>query len=610
MYQVSDDYKTKMLDQVQTHRLTGTINGISFTGDDVIGVSYKNQCSDKKVNIGSVYIGVLKLTFLRDFLNRGSYDKKVITISDGMYLGLDENDDPVWEDIPVGTFYIADAVWTSEDMIQVTAYDCLSLMDKTLAIDVSTGTVYSFCKYIETQTGATFGMTSEECAALPNGTEVLGIYEENDLQTYRDLLSALAQMVGGFAYADKSGTWKLKTFGDTSEIAIPKNRRMSGAKYSDFTTLYDAISYVEASTGLVRIVGDANGMIMKLGNNPFLQYGSADAIDRRCQAIVNAILNIQYTPYSAGLLPAFVALDLADVISFTSDYAGETTTGAVMVIAWTYNKSVKVQCYGDNPALQSAQSKTDKNISGLMRSTVENEVTYYNFANTEAITFGSEEEVSIAKIRFVSAQKTTVKILHEFIFDMLSNLSTDGSYEVHYYLDDELVAYSPYERVKGIYGASSGNTEFSICRDFFYILKDVEPNLAHTWEVKIIAHGVNSVTIDTNHAHVTLEGQRMYGEDYFSGFIEAEDYFTLIPFGYLSLVSISDTATVNINSAAIATATDNISLYDIAHLDVISLAEGTGADAPQIRLRGGAYIDTEDGKRLCTEAGIRFVTSR
>ena len=135
MYQVSDDYKTKMLDQVQTHRLTGTINGISFTGDDVIGVSYKNQCSDKKVNIGSVYIGVLKLTFLRDFLNRGSYDKKVITISDGMFLGLDENDDPVWEDIPVGTFYVADAVWTSEDMIQVTAYECLSKIDKTLSID-------------------------------------------------------------------------------------------------------------------------------------------------------------------------------------------------------------------------------------------------------------------------------------------------------------------------------------------------------------------------------------------------------------------------------------------------------------------------------------------
>ena len=419
MYQISDEYRAKMLDQVQTHRLKGTLNGnISFTDSDVIGVSYKNQCSDKKVNVGSVYVGVLKLTFLQDFLNRGSYDKKTITISDGMYLGLDENDDPVWEDIPVGTFYIADAVWTAENMISITAYDCLSLMDKTLEIDTSAGTVYSFCKYIETKTGATFGMTQEECAVLPNGTEMISVYEDNDLETYRDLLSALAQMVGGFAYADKDGTWKLRTFGNTSEVDIPKNRRMSGAKYSDYTTLYDAVSYVEKATGMLRVVGDATGIIMKLGANPFLQYGSANAIERRALNIVNAIKQMTYTPYSAGLLPAFVALDLGDVISFESDYAEETTSGAIMVLAWTYNRSLKVQCYGDNPAIQSAQSKTDKDLSGLMRETVNNEVTYFTYSNVEAITIEPEQEVSVAHLAFTSAQTTTVKINHEFIFDM------------------------------------------------------------------------------------------------------------------------------------------------------------------------------------------------
>jgi hypothetical protein len=609
MYQISDEYRAKMLDQVQTHRLKGTLNGnISFTDSDVIGVSYKNQCSDKKVNVGSVYVGVLKLTFLQDFLNRGSYDKKTITISDGMYLGLDENDDPVWEDIPVGTFYIADAVWTAENMISITAYDCLFLMDKTLEIDTSAGTVYSFCKYIETKTGATFGMTQEECQALPNGTEVIAAYEENSMETYRDLLSALAQFVGGFAYAAKDGTWKLRTFDNSSVVTIPKNRRMSGAKYSDFTTLYDAISYVEQSTGMLRVVGDATGVIMKLGANPFLQYGSADAIDRRTNTIVNAIKKIRYTPYSAGLLPAFVALDLGDVISFTSDYASETTSGGIMVLAWTYNKSYKVQCYGDNPALQSAQSQTEKNISGLVRSTSENQVTYYNYANVDALTFGSEVETSIARIRFSPAQKTTVKIMHEFIMDMISNLSTDGSYELHYYLDDELVAYSPYERIKGIYGASSGSTEFSICRDFFYIVRDVEPGTFHTWEVKVVTHGITSTTIDVDHAHVTLEGQRLYSEEFFGGFIEASDTITVISLGYLELVSISDSATVSLFTNSNISASDSVALYDIAYLTPLNMAEGTGDAAPQIRLRGGHFIDTEILERITTEDGARLIT--
>ena len=53
MYNVSADYITKMFDQVQTHKLTGTIDtSISFTGEDVIGVNYTNKCTDKKVSIG------------------------------------------------------------------------------------------------------------------------------------------------------------------------------------------------------------------------------------------------------------------------------------------------------------------------------------------------------------------------------------------------------------------------------------------------------------------------------------------------------------------------------------------------------------------------------
>lgn len=598
MYQISDEYRAKMLDQVQTHRLKGTLNGnISFTDSDVIGVSYKNQCSDKKVNVGSVYVGVLKLTFLQDFLNRGSYDKKTITISDGMYLGLDENDDPVWEDIPVGTFYIADAVWTAENMISITAYDCLSLMDKTLEIDTSAGTVYSFCKYIETKTGATFGMTQEECAVLPNGTEMISVYEDNDLETYRDLLSALAQMVGGFAYADKDGTWKLRTFGNTSEVDIPKNRRMSGAKYSDYTTLYDAVSYVEKATGMLRVVGDATGVIMKLGANPFLQYGSANAIERRALNIVNAIKQMIYTPYSAGLLPAFVALDLGDVISFESDYAEETTSGAVMVLAWTYNKSLKVQCYGDNPAIQSAQSKTDKDLSGLMRETVNNEVTYFTYSNVEAITIEPEQEVSVAHLAFTSAQTTTVKINHEFIFDMLSDLALDGSYEIRYYLDEQLISYKPYERVGAISQLTSGDlTDVSICRDFFYILKNVEPNNRHTWDVRIISHNIDSMTIDADHARVVIEGQRLYGEEYWGGFLEAKDYLTIIPFGALGFVSMSDSASVDLFTNLDKSVTETFDLEMLSGLSVLSMS-----DSVTVTKIGGFYFATEDGNYITME---------
>ncbi len=604
MYTVSDEYKIKMLDQIQTHALSGTIGSIPFSGEDVIGVSYTNKCTEKKVSIGGVNIGTLKLTFLKDILNRGDYYGQTITISDSLLTGYDENEDPIWETVPLGVFYVAEAVWTAAGMINVTAYDVLSLLDKNLNIDQSAGSVYAWCKYIEQETGAVFGMTEAQCELLPNGTELISPYEKGNLETFRDLLSALAQMVGGFAYAERDGTWKLKTFGNTSVISIPRNRRYSGAKYSDFTTYYDTVSYVEAETNTVRYIGDGEGLVMKLGSNPFLQYGSYGAIQRRVYAIVDSIKNMTYTPFEAGLMPAFVALDLGDVISLVDDYTEHTSSGAVMDVTWTYNKSFKVKSYGDNPNLRSAQSKTDKNISGLMQNTTRNEVIYYNFSNIEQITFGPEEETTIASLAFTSAQETTVKILHEFVMDILSDLAVGGSYELHYYLDGELVSYKPIESLGAITAFQSGtDTPATITRDFFYILKNVEPNVRHTWEVKILAHDITSMEIDVNHAHVTLEGQRLYGEDYWGGYIEAKDTLTLIPYGYLSLISITESVSADLYTSIGETASDNYTLIDLSNLTLIGMT-----DSVQVIKQGGFYFATEDGKDIVTENDKNIIT--
>ena len=617
MYSVSDAYKAKMLDQVQTHRLVGLLDdAYSFTEADVIGVSYKNQCSQKNVALGSVNIGVLKLTFLVDLLDRGDYYGKKILIYDGLKIEEESGED-VFEDVPVGVFYIAEAVRTAAG-IDITAYDVLSKTDKNLTIDQTSGTLFYFCKYIESETGAHFGMSQEECEALPNGTEVISPYEDNDMTTFRDLMSALAQMVGGFAYADRNGNWKLKSFDNVSVISIPKARRMSGTEISDFNSYYDFVSYVDAQTKIVKVIGEGDGLVMKLGNQPFLQYGTPEAIDRRVNNILNVVKGMVYTPFKASMLPAFIALDLGDVIELEDDYAGDTSSGAVMLATWTYNKSYKVQCYGDNPNLRSAQSRTDKNISGIINQTVQNEVTYYNFANLEPIELGSDYEVTIAQLYFTAAQQTTVKILHEFILEMLRDLSLQSSYEIRYYLDGERVNYSPYESLSPLVitteipdpEESGGGTqsiqadiepfESTITRDFFYVLRDVAPGIRHSWEVKIITHGIEQTTIDVNHAHITLEGQRLYGENYFDGYIEAADNLIAEPIGGLGLVSMSegtgeDAPKIEFQNLIIAQANDNVKLENIGGLGLISMS-----DAATILLEYVA-LATENEEDFLTE---------
>jgi len=589
MYSISDDYRVKMFDQVQTHKLSGTINGIAFSGDDVIGVSYSNRCSDKKVAIGSVNIGVLKLTFLRDILNRGNYYNKVITLVDSLLTGYDLNDDPIFEDVPIGTFYVGDAVYTGTDMVDVTAYDCLSLMDIPLTIGQTSGYIYDFCQAIETQTGATFAMTQEECEALPNANVLIGPYIDNDMSTFRDLLSKLAQMVGGFAYADRSGGWRLKSFDNTSILSIGKARRFSGAKFSDYKSRFDAVSYQDVkTTGETIVVGDSTGVIMELGNNPFLQYGTSNFISERVQNILNKVRLINYTPFEVSLLPAFVVLDLGDVISFTNDYTLSTSTGAIMNIEWSYNRSFKVSCYGSNPNLRNAMSSTDHAIKGASSANREGRVATFTASNIQEIEVASDKE-KIISCYFSTSSSQPVLTLTEIKFD----LDSPGTVEVFYVLDDDEIVYSPVETYD-----ESGVHTISL----MYPVSVEELNLRHKFEVKMRTS--SGLTIDPDYAHVFIQGTGYDMTGGFDGYIEASDEYTFIDFGYLAPITYTDAATIDASiQSDTYSPTDSMSVNEYDTLALLALT-----DTATMYMQTGFKRITEGGDQRITEDGYRRIT--
>lgn len=606
MYSVSDAYITQMMKNATRRRLTGTIGSVAFTGDDVVRGSFEvsgaaTTKSDTK--IGGVYIGELSFMFVPAFLDkvaRNQYKDKEISVSIGLMV------EGSWIDIPVGV-YTAQAPKISKRGIEITAYDHMAKLDKKFNIDATSATPWGYLSYIATHCSVTLGITRAEVEALPNGTELLGLYQENDIETDRDLLYWVAQTLGCFACCDRQGQIVLRKFGNPTGVTFDSDHRDDDIVFSGYETKWTGVSFVDIETQMTRYYGLEvdDGLTMNMGANPLLQVGSIVAINRRRINVLNAVAQIRYTPFSmnAARDPIF---DLGDEILFEGGISGDCT-GCVMAYEYSLD-NFAFEGYGDDPALANARSKTDKNIAGLMQNTTENEVTYHQYVNLEAITFGSDQEVSLAKLRFVSAQLTTVKILHEFIFDMLSDLASEGSYELHYYLDGELLAYKPGERTDGIYGATSGTSEFSICRDFFYVIKDVEPGLSHTWEVKIITHGINLTTIDAGNAHVVLEGQRMYGEDYFGGVIEAEDVIIATALGYLAVLPICDTVTLELLNAVFEAATDDFELIDVNSFGLIQIREGTGELSPHIFFEGGLNITTESGADLTTESGVDLIT--
>lgn len=518
MYPVSNDYLTAISKNARAHRLSGVVGANhSFDGDDVVRNSFvvKNQlCPATEIALGGVYIGELDLTFSTEFatsLNlRGNWRGVTITAELGVEIGED-----TWEDIPIpgGTYTIDEAKWTN-DGLQVVAYDNMSKFDKPFSMTQSSGTVYDFLSLACLACGVTLGMTAIECDTLPNGTMIMGLYPDDSIETYRDMIAKLATACCCFATIDRLGKLVLRRFPDSDNVAltIPAKLRYS-TTFSDWTSYYDTVTVVNmADDTLTAYYNDnVNGLTMNIGSNPFLQYGTDETVTQMRQTIADALYEFETTPFSVSLLPN-PALDLGDLIQFSGGYA-QNSIGMIMSFTMRVD-STSIEGYGENPALADARSKVDKEISGLIGKTEENEVIIHTFVNAQEFELEEEEETEVIRIHFATVNPKIVQILHELKLDVTST-SEDGivTCTVHYYLNDEEISYHP---------VTTWDNDGLHLLHLMYFLSTLEPGERYDWSVALEMSG-GTATIDREWLRAALFGQGLVAVSTWDGLIEITD---------------------------------------------------------------------------------------
>lgn len=591
MQEFTNAYREKMLDESQTHRLTGSLDGHAFTGADVKGVTCSCICSNQDVKIGSAAVGKLTLTFLNPILDRGEWEGKVIKIWDGTLIGT-------FEDKLIGTFWIASADWTNIGTVEVTAYDCLSLMDDELDFEQTSGRIFDYLKLIELKTGAVLGMTQAEVEALPNGTKTISPAEDSGMKTYRDLLAKLAQLVGGFGYAKRDGTFAIKPFNDTSVIEIPLNRRKKNAVYSDFTTRFDFLSYTDSETGDKIVIGDPMGSGMDIGENPFLQYGLPEVKNEMAQAIWEVVQDMEYTPFKATLLPSFCVLDLGDVVTFLDDYTGNDSSGAIMSWSWTYGVGLTIQCYGSKPKLKNGKSTAQNEINSIRAKRSENEMVIHTFTNSESYTLADSVFVPVVKMRFTTARPKIVTIHHEILLDTTST-EENGFIRctAHYYLNGELQSRVP---------VTSWNNDGPHLLPLMYWLDNLTSGTVYEWEVYLeITYG--SATIGRGDIIAYLEGQGLVAVNEFDGLIELSDEFEPFVAGF-DIVALSDSISLDTQTPQTISLSDSVTAF-VAGFDIVGLADNVRLRTAYVQFNIVSEDDdfnivSEDGQfRIVSEGG-------
>lgn len=387
MYAVSNEYKTAMLSPVQEHDLKGTIDNTAFDSEDVLAGSFSisNSAMDAtEIKYGAVNIGELTMTVVGSLVTRGTWKGKVITPQIGLKVGN------AYEYVPVGVYTVDKAQWSAAG-VAIVAYDNMAKFDEPFpGTEVYQNlTAYTWLTTMCNACGVTLGNTQAQIEAMPHGTGPLGIHQENDIKTWRDVLSWLAQSLAGFATINRSGQLEIRHFGNATGMTFDATKRFSGATLEDFVTHYTGVGLELIDQNAYHYVHATpdDGETMKLGPNPFLQHYLASAIDANLQPILDELANFEYTPFRASML-GDVAFDLGDVIEFTGGIA-ESGGNECCIMAFAYKFRQRYSCegYGDNPALADAESKTDKSLGGVRSS-----VTY----NTRSI-----EELRESAIRFL-----------------------------------------------------------------------------------------------------------------------------------------------------------------------------------------------------------------
>ncbi len=495
MYPVSEAFLQAVQGNTREYYWTGkitTVTGVeyAFTQEDIVkgsGYITAQCCGNSEIELGAVYAAEMGISLFLDIDRYTLEDAKVeltyhLRRADGSY-----------EAVPMGIFEVSEANRTAH-VLELKAYDYMLRFDRDFNGFETIGTAYGMMALCSTACGVELAQSQAEIEALPNGSELLSIYPENDIETYRDVLYFTAQVLGGFFCINREGKLEFRQYGNTPMMEILQKHRFSSS-FSDFVTRYTAVSSTNLRTQMAEYYAleEDDGLTMNLGINPLLQFGLEETRAELCRNILTALSVVNYVPFDSDTI-GNPALDLGDVLTFSGGQADSQQITCVTSFTVKIGGRQSLKCVGKNPRLSQAKSKNDKNISGLLNQIEAGKIGIHTFTNASAYTLG-ETNVRIISIEFASKEENHAQFFGQVVVDAAAQAvertaNASGTIVV------------PFPSATTGSGADTGteSTEEGTAADSTDVSVDVSLPVAWTEDGKVICH----VTFELNDAEILL----------------------------------------------------------------------------------------------------------
>lgn len=404
MYPVSEAFLQAVQENTRryfwTGRITTTKGAIyEFGASDIVkGSGYISSqcCGSSEIELGTVYAAEMGITLLSD-IDRYTLEDAVVELFYHLRLS-----DGTFEEVPMGIFEVSEANRNIKTL-ELKAYDYMLRFDKSFNGFETIGTVFDFVNLCCKACKVEMAQSQAEYEAMPNGTDLLSIYTENDIETYRDVLYYVGQVLGGFFCINREGKLELRKYGNEPVMELETKHRFTSS-FSDFITRYTAVSSTNMKTETAEYyhLDPDDGLTMNLGVNPLLQFGLKETREQLCMNILNDLAVVDYVPFDSETI-GNPALDLGDVIRFKGGQADENRISAITSMQCKIGGKHTLKGVGKDPRLAHAKSKNDKNISGLLNQIIDNKeagkIGIHTFTNASSFTVG-ESDVKIISTEF------------------------------------------------------------------------------------------------------------------------------------------------------------------------------------------------------------------
>lgn len=422
MYPVSEAFLQAVQENTRKYYWTGkitTTKGVvyEFGADEIVkGSGYISSqcCGSTEIELGTVYASEMEITLLSD-IDRYTMEDALVELFYHLRLP-----DESYEEVPMGFFEVSEANRMVK-CLELKAYDYMLRFDRDFNGFESNGTAYDFVSLCCKACRVEMAQSQAEYEAMPNGKEVLSVYTDNDIETCRDVLYYVGQVLGGFFCINRSGKLELRKYGTDPVMTVQQKHRFSSS-FSDFITRYTAVSSTNMKTETAEYyhMDPDDGLTMNLGVNPLLQFGLKETREQLCMNILQDLSAVDYVPFDSDTI-GNPALDLGDVIRFQGGQADDTRISAITSMQCRIYGKHALKGVGKNPRLAHAKSKNDKNISGLLNQINGNKeagrIGIHTFTNASAFMV-AETDVKIISIEFATHEEVMAQFFGSVIVDV------------------------------------------------------------------------------------------------------------------------------------------------------------------------------------------------